>query len=63
MTAKTITAKLLAAAGLAALSLSAAANAAEGDKFLLENRNQEGVVVTDSGLQYKVITMGEGAKP
>jgi len=41
----------------------AAANAAEGDKFLLENRNQEGVVVTDSGLQYKVVTMGEGAKP
>ena len=41
----------------------AAANAAEGDKFLLENRNQEGVVVTDSGLQYKVVQMGEGAKP
>jgi FKBP-type peptidyl-prolyl cis-trans isomerase len=42
---------------------SAAANAAAGDKFLLENRNKEGVVVTDSGLQYKVITMGEGARP
>ena len=41
----------------------AAANAAEGDKFLLENRGQEGVVVTDSGLQYKVIVMGDGAKP
>lgn len=40
-----------------------AANAAEGDRFLLENRNQEGVVVTDSGLQYKVITMGDGPKP
>jgi FKBP-type peptidyl-prolyl cis-trans isomerase len=40
-----------------------AANAAEGDKFLLENRVKEGVQVTDSGLQYKVITMGEGAKP
>jgi FKBP-type peptidyl-prolyl cis-trans isomerase len=41
----------------------AAANAAEGDKFLLENRVKEGVSMTDSGLQYKVITMGEGAKP
>ena len=41
----------------------AAANAAAGDKFLLENRNQEGVQVTDSGLQYKVIQMGDGAKP
>lgn len=44
-------------------SSQAAANAAAGDKFLLENRNQEGVQVTDSGLQYKVIEMGEGAKP
>jgi FKBP-type peptidyl-prolyl cis-trans isomerase len=41
----------------------AAANAAEGDKFLLENRVKEGVVVTDSGLQYQVIEMGDGAKP
>jgi FKBP-type peptidyl-prolyl cis-trans isomerase FkpA/FKBP-type peptidyl-prolyl cis-trans isomerase FklB len=41
----------------------AAVNAAAGDKFLLENRNKEGVVVTDSGLQYKVVTMGDGAKP
>jgi len=41
----------------------ASTNAAEGDKFLLENRVKEGVVVTDSGLQYKVIEMGDGAKP
>jgi FKBP-type peptidyl-prolyl cis-trans isomerase len=41
----------------------AAANAAEGDKFLLENRVKEGVVVTDSGLQYMVVQMGDGAKP
>jgi len=41
----------------------AATNAAEGDKFLLENRLKEGVVVTDSGLQYKVVEMGDGAKP
>ena len=41
----------------------AAANAAEGDRFLLENRVKEGVVVTDSGLQYRVVEMGDGAKP
>lgn len=41
----------------------AAANAAAGDKFLLENRSKEGVQVTDSGLQYQVIEMGDGAKP
>lgn len=41
----------------------AAQNAAEGDKFLLENRVKEGVQITDSGLQYKVVEMGDGAKP
>jgi len=41
----------------------AAANAAAGDKFLLENRSKEGVQVTDSGLQYKVIEMGDGPRP
>ena len=41
----------------------AAANAAEGDAFLLENRNKEGVMVTESGLQYKVLEMGDGPKP
>jgi len=41
----------------------AAINSAEGDKFLLENRVKEGVQLTDSGLQYKVVVMGDGAKP
>jgi FKBP-type peptidyl-prolyl cis-trans isomerase len=41
----------------------ASINAAEGDKFLLENRVKEGVQLTDSGLQYQVIVMGDGAKP
>ena len=40
-----------------------ATNAVEGDKFLLENRTKEGVMLTDSGLQYKVIEMGDGPKP
>lgn len=37
--------------------------AAEGIAFLTENATKEGVTVTESGLQYKVITMGEGPKP
>ena len=41
----------------------AATNSAEGDKFMLENHSKEGVLVTDSGLQYKVLEMGDGAKP
>ncbi|MGD8347063.1 MAG: FKBP-type peptidyl-prolyl cis-trans isomerase [Lysobacterales bacterium] len=41
----------------------ASKNAADGDKFLLENAQKEGVEVTDSGLQYQVITMGDGPKP
>jgi FKBP-type peptidyl-prolyl cis-trans isomerase len=41
----------------------ASVNAAEGDKYLLENRGKEGVQVTDSGLQYTVMVMGEGAQP
>ena len=38
-------------------------NLAEGQKFLAENKTKEGVQTTESGLQYKVLTMGEGAKP
>jgi FKBP-type peptidyl-prolyl cis-trans isomerase len=41
----------------------AAINATEGDKFMLENRVKEGVQVTDSGLQYQVVVMGDGVKP
>lgn len=36
---------------------------AKGKKFLDENKTKEGVVTLPSGLQYKVITMGTGAKP
>jgi FKBP-type peptidyl-prolyl cis-trans isomerase FkpA len=39
------------------------ANLAEGQKFLAENKTKEGVQTTESGLQYKVLTMGDGAKP
>lgn len=35
----------------------------EGEAFLAENRNKEGVQATDSGLQYIVLKQGDGAKP
>lgn len=38
-------------------------NKEKGDKFLAENKTKEGVITTESGLQYKVITEGTGAKP
>jgi len=34
-----------------------------GQKFLESNKNNPGVYQTPSGLQYKVIKMGEGPKP
>ncbi len=37
--------------------------AAKGEEFLAENAKREGVFTTESGLQYEVITMGEGEKP
>ena len=38
-------------------------NLAEGEKFLAENKTKSGVITTETGLQYKVITEGTGAKP
>lgn len=35
----------------------------EGDAFLAENKTKEGVITTESGLQYKVEVEGTGAKP
>ena len=37
--------------------------AAKGEAFLAKNAKREGVVVTESGLQYEVIAMGKGEKP
>ena len=36
---------------------------AEGQRFLAENKTKEGVKTTASGLQYKVITTGNGKSP
>lgn len=35
-------------------------NKQEGEAFLAENAKKKGIVVTDSGLQYKIITKGNG---
>ena len=39
------------------------ANKAAGEKFLAENKTKEGVVTTESGLQYKIIKAGKGEIP
>lgn len=41
----------------------AAENKAKGDAFLAENGKKEGVVVLPDGLQYKILTAGQGKKP
>lgn len=41
----------------------AEAAAGEGKAFLAENAKREGVTTLTSGLQYEVLTAGEGAKP
>ena len=47
----------------AAVDNAKAQNAAAQAAFLEENKGKEGVVTTDSGLQYKVLTEGDGPKP
>lgn len=41
----------------------AAANLKAGQEFLAANKQKAGIVETESGLQYEVITLGEGEKP
>lgn len=38
-------------------------NKAAGDKFLEENSTREGIVVLDSGVQYRIIESGNGGSP
>lgn len=47
----------------AEMSKKSAENLATGTKFLAENKAKEGVVTLPSGLQYKIIKNGSGAKP
>jgi FKBP-type peptidyl-prolyl cis-trans isomerase len=46
-----------------AVSAQSDSNAADGAAFLAENAKKEGVVTTDSGLQYKIMNTGDGPKP
>jgi FKBP-type peptidyl-prolyl cis-trans isomerase FklB len=48
---------------MAAGAEKAAANQAEGTAYLAENAKKEGVVTTDTGLQYKSLVAGDGPKP
>jgi FKBP-type peptidyl-prolyl cis-trans isomerase FklB len=41
----------------------AAEASAEGEAFLAQNAKREGVIVTESGLQYEVLVQGSGEKP
>lgn len=38
-------------------------NLEAGKTFLVKNRQKETVVILPSGLQYKILTAGNGAKP
>ncbi len=44
-------------------TMAIAKNKKAGEAFLAENKEKEGVVVTPSGLQYKILTKGSGKKP
>lgn len=48
---------------MAAQAEQSAKNQAEGAAYLAENAKKEGVTTTDSGLQYKSLVAGDGAKP
>lgn len=39
------------------------ANKKQGEAFLAENKNKEGVITLESGLQYKVLKSGSGEQP
>ncbi len=44
-------------------TMAIAKNKKAGEAFLSENKMKEGVVVTTSGLQYKILKQGSGEKP
>lgn len=41
----------------------AEANRKDGENFLAENKNKEGIVTLPTGLQYKILKEGKGEKP
>ena len=48
---------------LALVSTSFAGAKSDGEAFLEKNKKVDGVVVLDSGMQYKILTQGNGKKP
>ena len=48
---------------LAETAAAGARNSAEGEVYLTSNATNEGVVTTDSGLQYEVLRAGDGPQP
>lgn len=48
---------------MAAHTEQSAKNKAEGVAYLADNAKKDGVITTDSGLQYKSLVAGSGAKP
>jgi FKBP-type peptidyl-prolyl cis-trans isomerase len=44
-------------------TVAAEENTLEGEEFLQENATREGVTVTESGLQYEVLSEGDGPRP
>lgn len=48
---------------MAAHAEQSAKNRTEGAAYLAENAKKDGVITTDSGLQYKSLVAGSGAKP
>ena len=44
-------------------SANAGVHAAEGEAFLAENLKRDGVLSTESGLQYEILTTGDGETP
>jgi FKBP-type peptidyl-prolyl cis-trans isomerase FklB len=59
----TITRKVIAEYGKRRIAERGEKNKKAGEAFLEENKKKSGVVVLPSGLQYRVITMGDGKKP
>ena len=66
---KTPLASVLCATAVAALILAtgcvsrSAKTNAQAEKFLMENKNKEGVITLPSGLQYQVVAAGTGRTP
>jgi FKBP-type peptidyl-prolyl cis-trans isomerase len=54
---------ILAARGRELAAEAGTLNRAEAEAFLAENGQREGVITTESGLQYEVIEMGDGPSP